>query len=169
MVGSQVRTHPALARELVAAGHELAVHADVHRPLLLRSPWGTYDDLRRAYATVSEVMGASPRWWRPTYGVPSTAALALAHTLGLTPVLWQAWGHEWDDPDPQRISRRVLASARGGGTVLLHDAIALPSGGATSEVGLRVAAALATIVPGLRARGLAVGPLNEHGLVPRTG
>ncbi|HEY7177460.1 MAG TPA: polysaccharide deacetylase family protein, partial [Micromonosporaceae bacterium] len=38
LLGVQARRHPARAREIVAAGHEVAVHGYVHRSLLRYGP-----------------------------------------------------------------------------------------------------------------------------------
>lgn len=153
LLGAKVRSDWALASEIVAAGHEVAVHGDEHRPLLLRTPGATYDDLRRGRDTLAELAGRPPLWWRPTYGVPSAAALAVARSLSLRPVLWTAWGRDWADGEASSVADRVLRGVTGGGTVLLHDVDGTPC-----------AAALPEVVAGVRARGLALGPLAEHGL-----
>ncbi|MCD9876366.1 polysaccharide deacetylase family protein [Streptomyces guryensis] len=47
-------------------GHEIAVHGYHHRPLLLRGPRATYDDLARD--AVADVTGRPPALFRPPYG-----------------------------------------------------------------------------------------------------
>ena len=48
LLGSMAARSPGLVREMAAAGHEIAVHGWHHRPLLLRGPRATCDDLARA-------------------------------------------------------------------------------------------------------------------------
>src|SRR5207342_702250 len=48
LVGEQVRAYPALAAEIVAAGHAVAVHGDRHRNLLRVPPRALTADLDRA-------------------------------------------------------------------------------------------------------------------------
>ena len=38
MLGDMVRRSPSIAREVAAAGHEVAVHGDLHRNMLWRTP-----------------------------------------------------------------------------------------------------------------------------------
>src|SRR5258708_21824445 len=48
LVGEQVRRNPALAREIVDAGHEVGLHCDRHRNLLRLSPRPAREGLDRA-------------------------------------------------------------------------------------------------------------------------
>jgi peptidoglycan-N-acetylglucosamine deacetylase len=158
MLGEEVRRAPGLAAEVAAAGHEVAVHGDDHRSLLRREPLATLDGLRRAREVVAEATGTPPRWFRPPYGVLTGAALLGAARLGLRPVLWTAWGRDWlATATPASILADLDAGRLDGGTLLLHDHAASGSWRATL-------AALAPLADLLAARGLAAGPLADHGL-----
>jgi len=63
MLGAQVRRFPEIARLVVDAGHEVAVHGTLHRNHLVRSPQGVRRDLRLAVREITEVTAASPRWF----------------------------------------------------------------------------------------------------------
>jgi len=152
---------PGLAAELVAAGHEVAVHGYGHRSLLLRGPRGTYEDLARGRDAVASACGVEPEWYRPPYGVLTGAGLAVAKRLGLRTVLWTAWGEDWAaGMTAQSVTRTVLADLTGGGTVLLHDSDATSVPGSWRAT----LGAVPAIVEILCERGLRVGPLAEHGV-----
>ena len=159
VLGSMARRSPGLLREMVAAGHEIGVHGWLHRPLLLRGPRATYDDLARARDGVADITGEVPGLFRPPYGVMSTSAHLAARRLGLTPVLWTAWGEDWTRrATPHSVHRTVAADLRGGGTVLLHDSDCTSAPAAwRSTLG-----ALPLILDTCARRGLEVGPLREH-------
>jgi peptidoglycan/xylan/chitin deacetylase (PgdA/CDA1 family) len=150
---------PALAAEIVAAGHEVAVHGYGHRCLLLRGPRATYDDLARGRDAVASGCGVEPRWFRPPYGVLTGPALTAAARLRLTPVLWTAWGKDWAaGASAGSVYETVLADLSGGGTVLLHDSdVTSAPGSWRATLG-----ALPGLVDTIRERGLRVGPLAEH-------
>jgi peptidoglycan/xylan/chitin deacetylase (PgdA/CDA1 family) len=161
LLGSMVDRAPELAAEIVAAGHEIAVHGWDHRYSILRTPRDARDDLARATAVVSAATGQRPRFFRPPYGVLSTGALAGARKLGLTPVLWSSWGREWTaGATAGTVFDTVMADLGSGATILLHDS------DCTSPVGSAAAAlgALPRLLDECAARGLSVGPLAEHGL-----
>jgi peptidoglycan/xylan/chitin deacetylase (PgdA/CDA1 family) len=158
LLGSQVRRHPGVARDVVAAGHEIGVHGDVHRNHLGRTARDVREDLVRATAQVSAVTGVRPRWVRPPYGVLTTGTLRAARDLGLRPVLWTAWGRDWLGGPAEGVLGHVTRTLADGGTVLLHDS------DCTSRPGSwRSAVAVLPLLAGeLTRRGLAVRPLRDH-------
>jgi peptidoglycan/xylan/chitin deacetylase (PgdA/CDA1 family) len=160
LLGSEAHRSPGLVREIAAAGHELAVHGWLHRPLLLRGPRATYDDFRRARDTVAAITERQPKLFRPPYGVMSTAAHLAARRLDLTPVLWTCWGEDWTArATPHSVHRTVTADLDGGGTILLHDSDCTSAPGAwRSTLG-----ALPRILDTCQERGYGVGPLRDHG------
>lgn len=163
MLGSMVERAPALAAEIAAAGHEIGVHGFDHRYLPARLPAAARSDLRRATAVIESATGVRPRLFRPPYGVLSGPALAAASELGLTPVLWGAWGREWTPgATPESVFATLAGDLAGGVTVLLHDS------GCTSPPGAWQAGlgALRLLLAECRARGLQAGPVGEHGLLP---
>lgn len=123
VVGEQLRAHADVAREIVSAGHRLAVHGDRHVCTSLRTPRGLRTDLDRCAALVEELAGVEPSRYRPPYGIFSPAALVEARRRGWTALLWSAWGRDWRaDATPASIARRATRSVRAGDVVLLHDA-----------------------------------------------
>lgn len=158
VLGEQARRHPGVLRRVVAAGHEIALHGHRHANHLRRSPAWVRRDLTRAYGTVEELTGVKPRWFRPPYGVLTGGTLAATRGLGLTPVLWTAWGRDWCRTSPERVARTVLADLREGGTVLLHDSDLT----STPDSWRATAASLPLLAAGLGPRGWAVRPLGEH-------
>lgn len=162
MLGRMLASAPGLAGELVAAGHELAVHGWDHRCLITRSPAANYRQLARARDFIGTLTGYPPRWYRPPYGILTASALAAASKLRLTPVLWTSWGRDWESSaTAESILRTVRRTLRGGGTILLHDADHASVPGSWR----RTLAALPPLIDRIRAEGLAVGSLGEHGLV----
>jgi peptidoglycan/xylan/chitin deacetylase (PgdA/CDA1 family) len=158
LLGSQVDRHPGIARAVVDAGHEVGVHGYLHRNHLGRGPRSVRRDLERATETITGATGVRPRWFRPPYGVLSAGSLRAAARLGLTPVLWSAWGRDWERTTPERIRDRLLDGLRPGGTLLLHDSDCTSTPGSW----VATAAVLPLLAPELAARGLAVRPLGAH-------
>jgi peptidoglycan/xylan/chitin deacetylase (PgdA/CDA1 family) len=160
LLGRWAARTPGLAKEIAAAGHEIAMHGYDHRCLLARGPRSTYADLARARDVVEDTTGAPVRLFRPPYGVMTGPAHLAVRRLGLRPVLWTAWGEDWTSrATPDTVYDTVRADLAGGGTILLHDSdVTAVPGSWRSTLG-----ALPRVVAECRERGLTVGPLAGHG------
>ncbi|SDY40356.1 Peptidoglycan/xylan/chitin deacetylase, PgdA/CDA1 family [Micromonospora pattaloongensis] len=159
LLGRMLDRDPGLGREIVAGGHDVAVHGWEHRNLLWRTPAATYGDIARARNRIAEVTGVLPVWYRPPYGVLTTAALLACRRLGLRPRLWTTWGRDWESgATPASVFRTVTRALGGGGTVLLHDSDALTAPSAWRAT----LGALPVLIADARRRGLTVGPLVDH-------
>jgi len=162
LVGEQVERRPGLAREIVTAGHEVAVHCHRHRNLMRLAPRAVRDDLDRAEAAITDATGADPCRYRPPYGSLTLPALLEARRRRWEIVLWRRDGHDWEaGTTPQRIAARLLGAARGGDVLLLHDADFYSAPGSWQ----RTVDALEVILERLTAMGLRVASLE---ILPRT-
>jgi peptidoglycan/xylan/chitin deacetylase (PgdA/CDA1 family) len=123
LVGEQVARRPALAAEIAARGHVVALHGYRHRPQPVLPAAAVRDDLARGADAIGQATGARPVWHRPPYGLYSPAGLDAARERGLRPILWSRWGKDWRRlTPPERIAARVTRDLHPGDVILLHDA-----------------------------------------------
>jgi peptidoglycan-N-acetylglucosamine deacetylase len=158
LVGEQVRKAPGVARAIVDAGHEVALHGDRHVLLLRRRVASFAADLDRGSASIAEATGVVPTVYRPPYGVFSRRALAHVRARGLEPLLWSAWGRDWERrASPASISRRVTRRLGPGDVVLLHDSDAYSS----PDSWRRTAVALPSILDAVAELGVPVDSVTQ--------
>jgi peptidoglycan/xylan/chitin deacetylase (PgdA/CDA1 family) len=151
LVGEQVARRPALAREIVDAGHEVAVHGYRHTLLLRRRVRELGDDLDRAIAAITDATGVVPSLYRPPYGIFSSGGLAHVRDRGWRPLLWSTWGRDWERrATAQSIARRATSGLRPGDVVLLHDSDAYSS----DDSWRKTAAALPSVLEAVAALGV---------------
>ncbi len=151
LVGEQVLRNPTIARELVDAGHTIALHCHRHRNLLRLTPRQVREDIARAYDSIVEHTGHTPELYRPPYGVLNASALRLARARGWRTLLWSHWGRDWEArATPTSIAARVTDGAHDGAVLLLHDADDYSAPGSWR----RTAEALPRVLDTLAARGL---------------
>jgi peptidoglycan/xylan/chitin deacetylase (PgdA/CDA1 family) len=151
LVGEQVERRPALAAEIVAAGHRVELHCYRHRNQLRLGGRALLEDAERARATIEKASGQAIADYRPPYGIFSAVGLRAIRARGWRPVLWSRWGRDWAGrATPASITRRLTAGARAGDILLLHDADYYSVPGSW----VRTAAALPRILEELEARGL---------------
>ncbi len=158
LAGEQVAARPALAAEIVAAGHRVELHCFRHRNQLRLTPRLLLDDAERGSAAIELATGRPINCFRPPYGIFSGGGLRAIRRRGWRPLLWSLWGRDWDRrADAESIARRSTAGAAAGDVLLLHDADFYSAAGSWA----RTAAALPMILDRLAASGLRPVPLRR--------
>lgn len=151
LAGEQVARRPALAAEIVAAGHRVELHCHRHRNLLRLGVREFLEDAERGRVAIEDASDQAIADYRPPYGVFSSATLRAVRRRGWRPVLWSRWGRDWARrATPESIARRSSSGVRAGDIVLLHDADYYSARGSW----VRTAAALPLILEELESGGL---------------
>ena len=151
VVGRQVQRYPQLLRRELAAGMAVGTHSYRHPQRFDRLPARRVrEEIIRGRRTL-DPLGVRPVGFRPPGGAASATVVAAAEQLGLRTVLWSVDPADWQPGvTADQLVRRVLAAARPGAIVLLHD-----GGGNRSAT----VAALPAIIDGLRHLGLTLTTL----------
>lgn len=139
-VGSQARDRPALSHMLTDAGMQIGNHTESHPNLRKLNASGVAEQIRTAQVNITKASGQAPRYFRPPGGETTPAMWATMKKLGLQLVMWTVDPRDWSRPGAAAIEKRVLAGARPGGVVLMHD-----GGGDRSQT----IAALPRVIAGL--------------------
>ena len=121
VMGEQVAGDPGRVREIVAAGHEIGIHAHRHRSQLRLAPWTLIDDLQRARGIIEAASGREVRRFRPPYGTASLPAYLEAKRQGREMVLWSRWGRDWESRATAESIVGAIGAPRAGEILLLHD------------------------------------------------
>lgn len=159
LLGEHVVREPALVRRMADEGHELGVHGWSHRCAAFIGPRRLATELNRTKDAIEQAGGLPVRWYRPPYGVSTTPTLLAARYVGLTTVLWTAWGVDWrPGRTAEQVADAVTRDLRPGGTVLLHDTdrASTPGSWRTTLAASRV------LLDRFTAAGAHVGPLADH-------
>ncbi len=124
VVGQKVERYPDVAREIVAAGHTLALHGYSHDRLYsLRGTAYVQRDLERSQAAIERACGVRPVLFRPPIGFVSHLTSIGSERAGVTLVTWSVRGLDgYAGAKREAVQRRVLPGLRDGAIVLLHDA-----------------------------------------------
>ena len=122
LAGEQVEQRPALAAEIVAAGHRVELHCHRHRNQLRLTPRAMFDDADAARAAIEDATGQAIADYRPPYGIFSGAGLRRsAHAAGGR-CSGRSGGGTGRAGPLRRRSRARRPTGSAGDIVLLHDA-----------------------------------------------
>lgn len=119
--GAWASAHPALVREMAAAGMEIGNHGWAHRHGAALSLSQNVSEIVRTNQAVRAITGTAPSVFAPPYGEFNPTVLKAAASLGMPLVMWTIDTIDWrPSSDSALIAERVLARARPGALVLMH-------------------------------------------------
>ena len=156
MCGANAARLPAIARLAAEAGHEIGNHSYHHSRFDFRAREFMHVDMEDAQRAIAAAAGVTPVLFRAPYGVRWFGLGAVQRELGLTGVMWIAIGLDWKLP-PEKVAKRLLASARNGAIFCLHDGREkVENPDVKSTLG-----ALAILLPALRKKGFDLVTVTE--------
>jgi peptidoglycan/xylan/chitin deacetylase (PgdA/CDA1 family) len=121
-IARRARAAPGLVREIVARGHSVQNHSDVHRHTFsLLGPRGFQRELRAAQETLADLAGVRPTWFRAPAGLRNPFLDPVLHRLDLRLVSWTRRGFDTRDGDALRVTRRLTRGLAAGDILLVHD------------------------------------------------
>ena len=123
VVGERARARPELLRDIARRGHGLGNHSATHPQAWFwaLSPRRMREEIAQAQATLHELSGVAPRWFRAVVGMADPFVSAVLRDEGLARVAWSARGFDALSGDPQRVVARIEAQLAPGAIVLLHE------------------------------------------------
>jgi peptidoglycan/xylan/chitin deacetylase (PgdA/CDA1 family) len=134
LIGDYVRQKPDIARAVRRAGHLIGSHTITHPHLMYASTSRIHREIEGATSMIEDVLGEPVHFFRPPFGSRRPEVLRVAREAGLTPVMWNVAGFDWNARSARAIEMRVERGIvhnqnRGCGTnVLLHDGSHLEMG-----------------------------------------
>ncbi|MFG1242505.1 polysaccharide deacetylase family protein [Xanthobacter sp. DSM 14520] len=122
VLGSRATASPAIIKQMIAQGHEVANHSWDH-PQLPKIPVAAADkQIGDTNAAIEQITGKSPIYVRPPYGAMTPALRAhLREKFGSTFIYWSVDPLDWKDRNAQVIHDRIVSHAHPGAIVLAHD------------------------------------------------
>ena len=121
VLGEQLERWPEIGRAIVDEGHEIALHGFGHFRHDKAAAGRSRDDIERGLEAIEATVGVRPRWYRAPHGKFSQEGFETCEELGLTPVYWSAWGHDWEPVGEEHIRKTIRRDLADGSIVLLHD------------------------------------------------
>jgi peptidoglycan/xylan/chitin deacetylase (PgdA/CDA1 family) len=149
-IGAAARAHPVLCREIVARGHSVQNHSDVHSARFsLLGPKGMANEIAAAQATLADITGEAPRFFRAPAGLRNPFLAPILQRLDLQLVSWTRRGFDTVRRVPTDVLARLGRNLDAGDILLVHDGNA-----ARADDG---SAVLLAVLPQLLVRARALG------------
>ncbi|MEO8921833.1 MAG: polysaccharide deacetylase family protein [Caldimonas sp.] len=113
---------PALCREIVARGHSVQNHSNVHsHRFSLLGPAAMAREIGAAQSRLADITGVAPRFFRAPAGLRNPFLAPVLEHLELELVSWTRRGFDTVRRDPGQVLARLATGLAGGDILLLHD------------------------------------------------
>jgi len=121
-IGERVERHPAIARAIVAAHHEIANHSYHHlMSFSLLGPRGVAREIARAQTVIGEATGEVARFFRAPAGLRNPFLEPALTRANLQLVSWTRRGFDTVSGSAGRVLGSLTRDLRDGDILLLHD------------------------------------------------
>lgn len=121
-IGARAARHPDLCREIVLRGHRVENHTQHHgHGFALLGAHRLTAEIQSAQQVLTAITGETPRFFRAPAGLRSPLLDPVLSRLGLRLATWTRRGFDTQEPDPERVTRRLLRGLGAGDILLLHD------------------------------------------------
>ncbi|MFP3568083.1 polysaccharide deacetylase family protein [Paraburkholderia sp. SIMBA_030] len=121
-IGAKAQRYPQLVREIVARGHALENHSQVHvHTFSVTFPGALTREIDAAQRTFEELSGERPMFFRAPAGLRNLFLEPVLQTLDLRLAAWTRRGFDTRERDPQVVAERLLDGLAARDILLLHD------------------------------------------------
>lgn len=121
-IGANAQRYPELAREIVARGHALENHSQVHvHTFSLTFPGALTREIDAAQRTLETLSGERPMFFRAPAGLRNIFLEPVLRRLDLRLAAWTRRGYDTRERNPQVVTRRLLDGLAPRDILLLHD------------------------------------------------
>jgi peptidoglycan/xylan/chitin deacetylase (PgdA/CDA1 family) len=121
-IGRIAEQHRALCRAIVQRGHRVENHGYAHsNAFSLFGPGAMRRDIVRAQATLADITGEAPRFFRATAGLRNPFLDPVLHGLDLQLATWTRRAYDTRTGDTDRVFQRLARHLGAGDIVLMHD------------------------------------------------
>lgn len=121
-IGWRARENPALCREIVRRGHSVENHGDAHSWAFSLYGYGRLKaDIAAAQATLSDITGQAPRFFRATAGLRNPILDPVLSQLDLRLSAWTRRAFDTRTSDAALVHVRLVHGLGPGDILLLHD------------------------------------------------
>jgi peptidoglycan/xylan/chitin deacetylase (PgdA/CDA1 family) len=122
LIGERAAAHPEICREIVAAGHSIENHGQLHLNYYsLLGPCGWRKEIGSAQKTLESITGQRPQFFRALAGLRNPFLDPVLQGLDMRLATWSRRGYDTCTGDADTVLRRLIQDLKAGDILLMHD------------------------------------------------
>jgi peptidoglycan/xylan/chitin deacetylase (PgdA/CDA1 family) len=123
MMGYNLTKHQALAKRIVAEGHDVGNHTWSHQDMAYEDPGSAATEIIRCKAALKSILGSTTTHFRPPRGELSGAAMRTLAEQNYDTFLWSISRNDTGVGTPQMVAEHIVERLRPGAIIDMHDSI----------------------------------------------
>ncbi len=121
-VGQNIEVYPEVTKKLFNSGQIIGNHSYSHPYMLVFDNRKNADfELDKTQSIINATINNIPHLFRPPHGFKSPELLRIAKDNNLAVIEWSDMTQDYKNIPAQKIAQNILAKARPGGIIVLHD------------------------------------------------
>lgn len=120
VVGKHARSWPKSLKAILAKGHEIGNHTEMHLPLTTLDPKAAKMEIFSLQAHLQTTCGVRPRFFRPPEGKVNFESLRMINEAGMDLIFWDVDPQDWSSPGMIGIATNVAHHVQPGSIILFH-------------------------------------------------
>ena len=122
VLGSRIARYESTLIRTHEAGHEIIGHSWNHARFTQLSRANISEQLVRTNNEIYRVLGVTPAFHRPPYGLMNNAVIEISEDLDLAILMWSVDPRDWEyDATPESIYEHIMDHIFDGSILLFHD------------------------------------------------
>lgn len=122
VIGKKAEQHPELLKAMYKQGHTIANHSYSHSNFIgFFSSKKLENDIQRCSEIIEKVIGKSPLYFRPPFGVTNPRYSNVLKKTGLISIGWTIRSFDTSVKNKKKLFERITKSIANGSIILFHD------------------------------------------------
>lgn len=121
VLGSRVEQYSSVILDMYQRGHEIENHSWSHANLKTSDKETIIYEIESTQNAIYNITGEYPTYLRPPYGATDDLVKEVASEYNLKLKLWTIDTLDWKSKNAEAIKNEILAQAKDGSVILLHD------------------------------------------------
>ncbi|MCL2854369.1 MAG: polysaccharide deacetylase family protein [Defluviitaleaceae bacterium] len=121
LLGASAQEHPEIVQRIYDEGHQIGNHSYSHRIFTSQSRLQIAQEIEKTSSIIYDITGHYPTLLRPPFGAFNDTVLEAAEEQGKSVIMWSVDPQDWRYWDTDVTRNHIVARAREGSIILLHD------------------------------------------------
>lgn len=121
LIGEIIEKHPETVQLILSRGHELGNHSYSHKPLIFKSPWIIWSEIKKTDKLLRQLGVKQEIHFRAPFARKLIILPYILAKMHKKNILWNVDSKDYEATNFEAIEKNVLEQVSSGSIILMHD------------------------------------------------